>query len=260
MNWFKRGPGKPKDVQTTDLFRPHPGTLALALVRPCLLDWVQGKTPRETPRDLDPVPDSFYTPYGPYKYDGTSKLALIPVDCISETATIIDARIRVIYLTHILNTLARSLNQDFDTFFNTAVQGEQIMIIAGVEGADPPRLMYSRERDVFDVLSKSERSGPADPAIVGVITGKDSRLYSPTGIVNPLQTPAGEYSFTYWASSIDNKTIEKMRGLENIVAYCHEKNLPILPSPERENWIAGVLKPFLSHIRLKVADTQQSQP
>jgi hypothetical protein len=256
MNWFKKNSKQPKDMPAINLFKPYPETLALALVRPTLLDWVQGKIHRETPSDLHPTPNSFYTPYGLYKYDGTSKLALISIACVSETGTIVDAHIRVIYLTHILSTLATSLNQDFDTFFNTIVEGGKIMIIAGVEGVDPPRLMYSTEQEVFEAISNSQQNGSSDPAIMGLVTGSDSSLYSTMDVSNPLQTATGEYSFTYWANTIDPKTIEKMRRLENIVAYCHSNNLSVLPSPEREAWSVDVLQPFLNHIRAKLTNIE----
>jgi hypothetical protein len=255
MSWFKKGQKKPKDLSAVDLFKPYPNTLGLALVRPTLLDWVQGKIHRETPSDLYPTPNSFYTPYGLYEYDGTSKLALISVACVSETGTIADAHIRVIYLTHILSALATSLNQDVDTFFNTVVEGEKIMIIGGVEGVDPPRLMYSTVQEAIDAMKGSQQNASTDQILA--IRDIASALYSPMAVSNPLQTPTAEYYFTYWANTIDSKTIEKMRRLENIVAYCRSNNLSVLPSPEREGWSVDVLQPFLNHIRDKISEDRR---
>ncbi len=251
MNWFKKRFEKPRDLSTIDLFKPYPNTLALALVRPTLLDWVQGKIHRETPSDLHPTPNSFYTPYGLYKYD-PSKIKLISIPCVNETGTIIRVRIREIYLTHILNTLATSLNQDFDTFFNTIVEGEKIMIIAGVEGVDPPRLMYSTEQEVFEAISNSQQNGSSDPAIMGLITDSNSSLYSTMGVSNPLQTATGEYSFTYWATTTDPGVMLNLTSLEITVKSCLNDNLSELP--QGGGWESNFLKPTFTHIRAKLSE------
>jgi hypothetical protein len=251
---------KTSESSRINLFKHYPDTLALALVRMNILDSIQGKEHREAPPNLHPRPDSFRTPYGLYKYHDTSdtlELALTSIPCVSATGTIVDAHIREIYLSHILNTLAKSLNQDSDTFFKTIVGGKKSMIIAAVEGVDPPKLMYSTEQEAIEVLSNSEQNTSSNRAIMRIREDKDLTLYSTIGVSNPLQTTTGEYSFTYWANTTDPEIIETMRRLENIVAYCHSNNLSVLPSPEREHWTVMVLQPFLNYIRTKISENKE---
>jgi len=253
MNWFKKGSKKPKDLSTIDLFKPYPNTLALALVRPTLLDWAQGKIHRDTPPNLHPRPNSYRTPYGLYKYDGTGKLNLISIPCVNETGTVIRAQIREIYLAHILGNQAAALNLDLDSFWNTIIEGKQV-IIAGVEGVDPPRLMYSTEQEVFEAISNSQQNGSSDPAIMAMREDRDLTLYSTIGVSNPLQTATGEYCFTYWHTVTDSKIVENMIHLESIVTYCHSNNLSVLPSPECEAWRVDVLQPLLNRIRATISE------
>ncbi len=253
MNWFKKNSKQPKDMPAINLFKPYPETLALALVRPTLLDWAQGKIHRDTPPNLHPRPNSYRTPYGLYKYDGTGKLNLISIPCVNETGTVIRAQIREIYLAHILGNQAAALNLDLDSFWNTIIEGKQV-IIAGVEGVDPPRLMYSTEQEVFEAISNSQQNGSSDPAIMAIREDRDLTLYSTIGVSNPLQTATGEYCFTYWHTVTDSKIVENMIHLENIVIYCHSNNLSVLPSPECEAWRVDVLQPLLNKIRATISE------
>jgi hypothetical protein len=161
-----------------------------------------------------------------------------------------------------LGNQAAALNLDLDSFWNTIIEGKQV-IIAGVEGVDPPRLMYSTEQEVFDAIESSQQNASSDPAIMGLITGpammviredRDLTLYSTIGVSNPLQTATGEYCFTYWHTVTDSKIVENMMHLENIVAYCHDNNLSVLPSPECEAWRVDVLQPLLNKIRAKISE------
>lgn len=264
MKWFKKSQKKPRDLSAINLFKSYPETLALALVRPALLDWVQGKIHREPPPNLHPQPNSYYTPYGLYKYDSTEKLNLISIPCVNETGAVIRARIREIYLAHILATQTPGLSPDNtsfdnailqDAFFNTIVKGKEVMILAGVEVVDSPRLLYATVQDAIAAMESSQQNASSDQILA--IRDIDSSLYSPIGVSNPLQTATGEYYFPYWAITIDSKTIENMRHLESIVAYCHGNNLSVLPSPEREHWSASFLQPMLNQIRAKISENRE---
>ena len=250
MDWFRKRREKAKDLPTAHLFKPYPETLALAFVRPVLMDMARNEIHRDVPPDLRPIPDSFETPYGHHKYVGASKLALIPIVCIKETGAIIQVRVREIYVDHIMANLAAGLNLDFESFLKTITQAERT-IIAGVEGVGPPRLMYSTVQEAVEAMSGSQQSASSKP---GIVADKDSSLYSTTEAWNPLRTPTGEYRFSYWTTTTDAATGLNLTSLEITVKSCLDDNLSAIPPGG--GWESNFLKPLFTHIRAELANTE----
>jgi hypothetical protein len=244
LNWFKKGSKNPRKLPTVQLFTPYPNTLALALVAPVLLDRLEGRGIYGQTPDINPIPDSFETPYGLYKYVDVSKLSLVDIICINETGTIIPAQIRSIYFEHVLINLANGLNLELEIFFKTIIERERT-IIAGVERVDPPRLLYSTPQEAIEATSKSKIA--SKPAIIVNI---DSSLYSPTQACNPLRIPAGEYFFSYWTTTTDPTTMLNMTSLEINTKSCINDNQ--LSLPLGGGWESNFLQPIFSHIRAKL--------
>jgi hypothetical protein len=234
-------------METIHLFKPYPDTLALALICPVLLKMGRDKVHGETP-EVHSIPKSFQTPYGYYKYVNVSKLGLIPVICVKETGVIFSTQIRAIYIEHILIDLADRLKLDFDSFFKTLTEGKRT-IITGVEGMDPPRLMYMTPQEALESISSSQPKKSLTPKVIGDM---DLSLYSISEEWNPLKTTGGEYYFSYWTTTTDPQTLFDMTSLEITVRTCFDNNLSTLPT--ETGWGSNFLKPILTHIREKLVE------
>lgn len=262
MKWFKKGADKPKDWKTWSLFGQHSGPPMFALVRPALLRATAGvyQAPPPGLTGLEPFPSAIAMADGCnflYTDEFLPELALVSIDCVTNTGHIQDVNIRKHYLGHAMVKLAGNLNMDVGSFFQSLVDGKRAIVAAAMV-SDPPKPIYASAGTALELatkdgvvwyhyrplkcISSSVPSDPPPPVASGFILA---------GALGPLKTTAGEYFFPYMATTTSSD-MDGVVELEGVVEYCHAHNLSDLPVQGRERWCADFLRPAIENMQARI--------
>ena len=257
MDWFKKKTEKPKNWRTVSLFRSDLKIPMFAIVRPALLNEAAGIY-QVAPPDLRPVPRAFAVPGGRY-YEYTPEnrvgLALISIPCVTGAGDVRHVQMRKLYLDYAITALAANLNLDVHSFLRTLVEGKRAMV-AGIVMTEPPKLIYSTVKEALDALSIPDRDHATKSRVMWLLYPEARSGFLTPDVLGPLSTTAGEYFFSYTATttSSDKECVEQ---LEELVGYCFSNNLLTLPLPGRERWCTDFLRPSLEHMLVKMKTLEE---